>query len=117
MQLFQGSPTPVTLDGEECLPFKTSYGRGRGDGGGEREVWESGCVSDPTSPLYRRCAVELGTRSWPKRTGYCASPKEHMKVRKVRGVWASACHIAVWEGHCESKSSPPRTAFLEGSTF
>lgn len=82
VQLFQGSPTPVTLDGEDCVPFKTTYGGGGGGGGGEREVWESGCVQDPASPLYQRCAVEVDQRSRPERTEYCAKPKEHMKVRR-----------------------------------
>lgn len=99
MQLFRGSPTPVTVGGVECVPFKTSAevdGRdgGDGDGVGEREVWDSGCGQDPTSPLYRRCAVEVDQESRPTRTGYCAKPTENMKVcrRKLRA--GAACTLS-----------------------
>lgn len=84
VQLFQGSPKPVTQGGKECVLFKTTVddsGRRGGDGGGEREVWQSGCVQDPTSPLYRRCATRVDRQYRPTRTGYCAEPTETMKVQ------------------------------------
>ncbi len=88
------------MSGVECIPFKTAGGGGGGDGGGDSgggggggggsggvevvqgERWETGCVKDPASWLYRQCAVEVNQRSRPKRTAYCAEPAQNMEVTK-----------------------------------
>lgn len=81
VQLYRGSPTPVASSGAKCLPFKKDDALLLYGGGPEEELWENGCVQDPTSPLYQRCAVEVDEDARPEHTEYCTNPAQHMTVR------------------------------------
>ncbi|CAM9671087.1 unnamed protein product, partial [Ectocarpus sp. 12 AP-2014] len=76
VQLFSGSPIPVTTSGTTCVPFKTT------DSYSGREVQHTGCVQDPTSPYNRQCATQIDRDSRPRQTGYCAKPAQYMKASK-----------------------------------